>query len=424
MAGILSLRIQKKTFYFAFFALTLLFFGLNIPKLSTLSLYAAFFIVFVAWQGEVVNDMIVPTSFIGMFSVLYYLITYNYGFIDMKSAIKYPLLIVGSYSVGYSISQKNTPEWPNGLVWIVLAMTAGFILFSFLSVYSFLSSGHKATIMLYRSTPSFWVGGESINGPILGLFASLGLSLAPVLFLGTGEPFPGRRRLVLLIAAVTLLVGAGLYVNVSLQNRSPFVAMLLSFLLSAYYYFFIRRISSKHKARTVMSMILFLCVAAYLFVSSGYDYSRFSIVSRFETQGLETGRFDAWMYFLKALPDNLFGGRLVYLGGLRYVHNLWLDVAYDAGILPMIFLLVFHSMHIRNFRDVLRARLPLLVILVIVSVGVSFLVGFAVEPALQGSVIYFSASCFFLGLVRRLSTDVNLLSRQLIRGAVAAESSL
>jgi hypothetical protein len=37
---------------------------------------------------------------------------------------------------------------------------------------------------------------------------------------------------------------------------------------------------------------------------------------------------------------------------------------------------------------------------------VSFGVGLAVEPAIQGSTAYFAGSCFFLGLVRRLALDL------------------
>ncbi|VAX31506.1 hypothetical protein MNBD_NITROSPIRAE03-1042, partial [hydrothermal vent metagenome] len=123
---------------------------------------------------------------------------------------------------------------------------------------------------------------------------------------------------------------------------------------------------------------------------------------------LKTGRFDAWRDMLSSLPENLSGGRLVYLGGLGFVHNLWLDIAYDAGILPMIFLLIFHVMHLRSFIVVIRANLPLLLILIIVSFAASILVGFMVEPVMQGSVAYFSATCFFFGLVRRLYNDIRL----------------
>jgi len=401
-----QVKTARKGFY-VFSAVTLLVLGLNVPKVSVLAVLAALGVVFVRWKGDIVYGFPARCSLLLIFSLTYYVTMYFYDFKDLTDVIINPLFITSAYALGFSITRTNTPDWPSGLVWIVLAMVSGFVAFSFLSVYTAMSSGH-GTDILFRSAPNYWKASESINGPILGLFASLGLSLAPVLFLSTGEPFPGRRRLVLLIAAVSLLVGAGLYVNVSLQNRSPFVALLLSFLLSAYYYFFIRRISPKHKARTVMSMILFLCVAAYLFVSSGYDYSQFSLVGRFEVKGLETDRFGAWMYMLRALPDNLAGGRVVYIGNIDYVHDLWLDVVYDAGIIPVIFLLLFHALHVKSFADVFRADIPLLLALVILSVSVSFLVGFIGEPVLQGSVIYFSASCFLLGLVSRLSTDVKM----------------
>lgn len=403
MQVVVPMKTVRKSFY-VFSALTLIVLGLNVPRISVLAVLAALGVVLVRWRGDIVYGFLVRSSLLLIFSLTYYVIMYFYDFKDFTDVIINPLFITSSYALGFSINRSNTPDWPAGLVWIVLSMVSGFAVFSFLSVYTAMSSGHSTEIF-FRSAPNYWKGSESINGPILGLFASLGLSLAPVIFLRTGKPF----SLVLVIAAVSLLVGAGLYVNVSLQNRSPFIALILSFLLSAYYYFFIRKISPKYKTRTVLSMILFLCVAAYLFVSLGYDYSQFSLVSRFEVQGLETDRFDAWMYMLRALPDNLAGGRLAYIGNIDYVHNLWLDVVYDAGILPVIFLLLFHALHMKSFVDVVRADLPLLVILVILSISVSFLVGFIVEPVLQGSVIYFSASCFFLGLVSRLSGDIRMV---------------
>ncbi|MEC4686371.1 MAG: O-antigen ligase family protein [Nitrospirota bacterium] len=338
---------------------------------------------------------------------MYYLIIYKYGFIDLKSAIKLPLLIMGSYAAGYSISRKNTPAWPYGLVWIILSMVAGFVVFSFLSVYSIVSSGHNTEI-LSRSAPSFWTGGDSINGTLFGLFASLGLSLAPVLFLGRDQSL-SKRYSILIIIIISLLVVAGVYVNTALQNRSPFIALVLSFIASVFLYFFIKKQKLRHKIKTVFLISIFLGILFYLFFYAGQDYSQYSITTRFEEQGLETGRYEAWMYMLKALPENMGGGRLVYIGGLNYVHNLWLDIAYDAGILPMIFLLIFHVMHLRSFIAVIRAKLPLLLILIIVSVTVSVFVGFMVEPVMRGSVMYFSATCFFLGLVRRLSNDIKLV---------------
>ncbi len=389
---------------FAFFALALIALGLNIPKISTLIVFVAFFIILIAWRGKIINDLLVQVSLLGMFSVMYYLIIYKYGFIDFKSAIKNPLLIIASYSIGYSISEKNTLDWPYGLVWIILSMVAGFVVFSFLSVYSILSAGHNIEI-LSRSAPSFWKGGDPINGTLFGLFASLGICLAPVLFFGR-DHLLSKRHFILLLAVISLLVVAGVYVNTALQNRSPFIAVFLSFVFSGLLYFFVKKVNPRHKIKTILLIIIFWGILLYLFFYMGYDYSQYAVVNRFEVQGLETGRFDAWRDMLKSLPENLWGGRLVYLGGLAYAHNLWLDIAYDAGILPMIFLLIFHVMHLRSFIVVIRAKLPLLLILIIVSITVSIFVGFMVEPVMQGSVAYFAATCFFLGLVKRLDHDI------------------
>ncbi len=397
---------KKKIPKFVFFALAVFVFGLNIPKISLLIILALFFVGSITWRGKIINDLLVQTSLLGMFSIMYYLIIYNYGFTDLKSAIKLPLLIMGSYAAGYSISRENTPDWPYGLVWIILSIVAGFAVFSFLSVYSVLSSGHNTEI-LTRSAPSFWKGGNPINGPILGLFASLGLSLAPVLFFGREQSLR-KRHSILISVTIFFLFIAGSYTNIVLQNRSPFIALLLSFVVSAFIYFYIKKHKPRHKIKTFFFMSILGGVLFYLLFYGGFDYSQYSVVNRFEVQGLKTGRFDAWMYMIKALPANLSGGRLVYIGDLSYVHNLWLDIAYDAGILPVIFLLIFHAVHLRSFIAVIRSNLSLLLILIIVSITASLLVGFMVEPVMQGSEFYFPASCFFLGIVRRLSYDIRL----------------
>ncbi|NOZ25074.1 MAG: hypothetical protein GXO94_03150 [Nitrospirae bacterium] len=393
--------------FFVFSALILFVLGLNIPRVSVLAVPAALGVVFVRWRGEVVYDFLVRISVLLIFSLTYYVTMYFYDFKDLADVVISSLLITSSYALGFSLNRSNVPDWPYGFVWTVLAMVSGFAVFSFLSVYTAMSSGHVSDI-LFRSAPNFWVASEQINGPILGIFASLGLCLAPVLFFGSGE-FIGRHRSTLMTMAVSALVAAGVYVNLTLQNRSPFIALLLSFVGAGVLFFLVKRVSPGKKVKTIAYIVIFLGVLAYMFLYMGYDYSRYSLVSRFEVQGLETSRFDAWMYMLKALPTHLAGGRLVYIGGLEYVHNLWLDVIYDAGVLPVMFLLLFHALHVKSFVSVVRADLPTILVLVIVSVGVSFMVGFLIEPVLQGSVLYFSASCFFLGLLKRLSLDLRML---------------
>ena len=397
---------KKKIFRFAFLALAVFILGLTIPKISALAIFVVAFIIFMKWRGKIINDFLVQISLLGMFSLIYYLVIFFYGFIDLRFAIELPMLIMSSYAFGYSVSQKNTPNWPYGLAWIILSMVAGFVVFSSLSVYSIISSGYNIQI-LSRSASSFWTGGKPINAPILGIFGSLGICLAPVLFFGEMRLL-SKRHFILLLAVISLLVVAGVYVNTALQNRSPFIALVLSFMFSAFIYFFIKKHKLRYKTKTTFLIIIFWGILFYLLFYSGYDYSRYLIINRFEVQGFGTERYEIWADMIKALPTNLSGGRVAYIGGLSYVHNLWLDVAYDAGILPLFFLLLFHAIHFKSFIGVIRAELPLLLILIIVTIGVSIIVAFMVEPVIQGSEFYFGASCFFLGIVRRLSHDIRL----------------
>jgi len=92
--------------------------------------------------------------------------------------------------------------------------------------------------------------------------------------------------------------------------------------------------------------------------------------------------------------------------GMGFVHNLWLDVIWDAGIVPFVFLVAFHLKHALCFKNLVMSELSLLVILMVVGLGTSFFINFMQEPTMSASVPYFAASCFFLGLVLRMSQNL------------------
>jgi hypothetical protein len=93
----------------------------------------------------------------------------------------------------------------------------------------------------------------------------------------------------------------------------------------------------------------------------------------------------------------------MYLGNVDYAHNLWLDVSLDAGILPFIFLGIFHATHFLSIIYFLKSCENEYVKMICICIFNSFLLSFIAEPALQGSYIFFSISCFFFGFVRRLT---------------------
>ena len=404
----------KKHFKFVILLLIFFIFGLNIERVSRYVIFMFFYITLIKWNDINKKDFVIQSFLLFIFSFMYYLIIYDYGFIELRDAIKNVLMIQSCYTLGYSINRMNTYNWPYGLIWFVLSIVAGFVVFSFLSVNYYLANYGYNELVNRREAISFWtqVGGDPTNAPVFGLFASLGLCLAPLLFFGKDQLMK-KSHCFLIAIIVLLLFISGFYVNFILQNRSPFVALVLSFISSAFVYFFMKRSKLSYKVKTLFLIVIIFSIFYYLFVNNIYDYTKFSIIKRFEVMGLKTGRYEAWKYMIKVLLNftNISGGRIAYIGGLNYVHNLWLDIAYSAGILPLIFLLIFHTNHIKSFNTIVRARLPLPVIITILCVSISILVGFMVEPVMDASVTYFSATCFLFGLIRRLSFDIKFLEK-------------
>lgn len=401
----------KRSFKFAILLLILFVFGLNIPKISILILFVLFYYILIKWNDINRKDFVIQSFLLLMFSFMYYLIVYDYGFIALRDAIKNVLMIQSCYTLGYSINRRNVYNWPYDLIWVILSIVAGFVVFSFLCAYSNFFK-YNYNLLINRQAISFWLGGDS-GVTILGLFASLGLCLAPFLFFGKDHQSMEKGYSFLITITVLLLFIGGFFVNFILQNRTPFVALALSFIFSAFVYFFMKRSKLSYKIKTLFLIGIIFSISYYLFVNSTYDYTKFPIMMRFGALGLKTGRYDSWKYMIRALLNftNVSGGRIAYIGGLSYVHNLWLDVAYSAGILPLIFLLIFHVNHLKSFIIIIRARLPLPVIITILCVSISILVGFTVEPIMDASVTYFSATCFLFGLIRRFSYDIKLFGK-------------
>ena len=404
----------KKSFKFAILLLIFFIFGLNISRVSTYVIFVFFYITLIKWNDINKKDFVIQSFLLLMFSFMYYLILYDYGFIELKDAIINVLMIQSCYTLGYSINRMNTYNWPYGLIWVILSIVAGFVVLSFLFVY-FSFPIYSYNELLDREVIYFQIGGLTNAVGNFGAFTSLGLCLAPLLFFGKDQSMKKGYSFLITIIVLLLFIG-GFYVNFVLQNRSTFVALALSFISSAFVYFFIRRPKLSYKIKTLFLIGIIFSISYYLFVNNIYDYTKFPIMRRFEVLRLETDmgvRYEAYKYMIKALLNftNISGGRIVYIGGLNYVHNLWLDIAYSAGILPLIFLLIFHVNHLKSFITIIHARFSLPVTIAIVTVSISILVCFLTIPVMDASVPYFSATCFLLGLIRRLTFDIKLLEK-------------
>lgn len=393
-------------FTFAAISLTILIAGLNIPVISEyLLIFATLWLLF-RWLIDLrFTDAAFSSTFslLTLFAVSYYSFTYLHGFTGFNEGVKNVITIVGSYALGYSIHRGNSPLWPRGLLVPLFLMAAGFITFSYLCVQALVSTADIIQIA-ERVAINFWDGNE-INAPGLGANASLGMCLLPFVLFGK-DAEQKKLSFFLLALFISVLFAAGVYINAILQNRTPFLATGASLLFGTLVYLRRHKADRARATKYAASVFIIAGVVLYYLITT-LDLAQVNILARFTQERLESLRYEAWGTMLSSLHHSLLGGRTVQLGvDLNYVHNLWLDVIWDAGVVPFIFLALFHLKHAVCFKKILGSELPLLIVLAIVGLATSFFVNFMQEPTMSASAPYFAASCFFLGLVLRLSNEL------------------
>lgn len=391
--------IEHHRFYSLMTCLSIFIFALQVPRLMYLSVIFLLAIASVKWlESERMRaDFIL--SFICLFAFVYsyYSKTLYFGYTPIEIVIRYSLIICSMYIIGAAL-----PTNTNNATSLILALVFGFIFFSLLTTAKHYSAGDIFDTEYLKAAPNFWSGGDPINRPGLGALASLGMCLLPILLSPVVSIVDVRINKQILFLVISILIG--FYVNLLLANRAPFISVLIAFLVVFTYWYLIDMVSLK-KIIIILCSFALITYSIYIY----FDFENLYVASRLIDEGFSTaGRSDAWLLMLNNLLTETEGGHVVRLGGLSFVHNLWLDVAWDAGIYPFIFLIVFHALHIKPMLTILKNKSNVLASTVILCVFVSFFSNFMQEPTMAASGIYFAGSCFFLGIVNNLGRIYSL----------------
>ncbi|WP_183361792.1 hypothetical protein [Geomonas limicola] len=332
---------------------------------------------------------------LSLFSISYYTILLVHGFIEPFPAIQCVLAINLAYLIGFNSGDDTIASWPHGLCWVFLAMIMGPTIFSLLSTQTSLDY-YSSFETFDREIPGYWLDAGKITTTIFGTMTAPACCLLSVTLLGFKESSKTDKYKLMFFCGIFSLVG--IYVNLILQNRMPLVTMAFVIILAFVYYIF----TDRKNYRTVFyALSLFLISATVYYYFQDYIQD-FSIMNRFKEEKFDNPRYSAWFTMLSGGLFNVFGGRTADLGKLKYAHNLWLDVSYDAGIVPFLLLLGFYLAHCRSVFTVFRSNLPNLVTLFIFVIWASTLASYFFEPVIQASPIFFALNSFFFGVISRL----------------------
>jgi hypothetical protein len=329
-----------------------------------------------------------------LFAASFFTVTGAYGYYTVDNCAKWFAMIVGMYVLGYAAGLDR----PSTQLWKLLALAAGFATFAFLSVKNAIDSTSLLSVpeIVDREAADAWGQGVSVSGTGLGALGSLAMCLLPAAF---ARRAPGMSALLMAPwrVLVALLAALGFYVNIALQNRTPMIAFAGAVLATGVLLSYLQPSSAGRRLAALAVLVAFVVVALWSSEILEALSPEFGVARRFNERGVGTERYGAWFAVLGSLPQHPFGGRTADLGGLAYAHNVWLDVAVDAGVLAALLLLAFHVTHVGPIRRLLQGDVASPVRLAAIGLCVSFLATLLVEPAVQFSIMYFAASGYVLG---------------------------
>lgn len=423
------LEILKRTVKSLIYSLNLAFISLCIPVISILFVLVIpvifKFMGYLRRPKYVLNSPIIIISVISLllFTIFNYLEVYFHGLDDRTPiGIVIEILVINTlFLTSICLDFKKMPFFPFNIILPNIALSSGGVIFVFLSVakqtaWSF-STG--AIILQSRTVPSFWdVDAVSINGPSMDIFSYLGLSLIGIVISSILYFRPWKKinlaGFIFFIGAFSLVCMSS-YSSIALGARTPIIVFVVSIIATLVLIYLSNRYRFDEKKlffEGLIGLIIFFLGEFFLAELSRITdfFLAIGIGNRFVSQRLETSRYDAWLAAINQMWDFPWGGRKMDLLGNGYVHNIWLDQLYDAGILPMLLLLIFHLVQIPIMIRFFRLRLPIVVHVFVLCTLIAFFTAFLQAPVMQASYIYFAMSCFFFGSVARFTHDFDVMS--------------
>jgi hypothetical protein len=356
--------------------------------------------------------------------IINYYQLYSYGLDPEKGAGRLfieIITIILLFLMGICLDLKKMPFFPFNVFALNLSLFSGGIVWVFLSVAQYNRWGFSlASLMISeRKVPEFWKQADLVNGPSLDIYSYLGLSLVGLFIILVLPSLSIKKyRNPILITAIFILIFMSGYSSISLGARTPIIVFLSSIIATFTFGTFSKKRSQQSTLITIsfysFIFLVFLLIRDTLnqfLIELVNNLSGLNIGNRFISEGLETPRYIVWLEAIHQIPNYPWGGRSMIISE-NYVHNIWLDQLYDAGIWAMMFLLVFHLVQIPIFFQFFRLKLPVIIHVFTLCTLVAFMGAFVQAAVIQASYVYFGISCFFFASVGRLTLDFPRAKKQ------------
>lgn len=195
------------------------------------------------------------------------------------------------------------------------------------------------------------------------------------------------RRLVFLYMFVLAIVATTYFLN----RAGILISLVCFFLVSLYYS---RRKSS---LQVFLWVSILLVLTLYVLTIVGSDNIIAGYLLRNEDIGGTYSRFDLWKEGLSNLFVHPMGWTMY---DHNYCHNMWLDIARKAGLLPFSFMMIITVRTLKNIISLFKKSYSN-VSLVIISLYTCFILAMFEEPYLESAPVGFLLFFMLCGVLQR-----------------------
>lgn len=254
-----------------------------------------------------------------------------------------------------------------------------------------------------RQIPDFWVGNASLwQATNINGYTVFAIILSMICF------FQKKERKKILLAFI-LLVGS-LYLTLITAARTNLFLIVLIIISYVVLTLLLRQnfrfISRKHTLSKVFMAILGLILAQIVILNLDSLLRHLPLgafMERLNNRQLSIssdGRWEMWANVLQEIPTHFWGN----ITSVYAAHNIYLDVARESGVIPMILLLIFTIMLLVTAWKLLWDKRYPLDLRMLNGVLIFSLWGsFLIEPVMGAKPFVFISFCMVCGMQKELS---------------------
>lgn len=335
------------------------------------------------------------------FSFFYSIFQYFYGLSSYGTILLYLIYPCTLYSLGYIVTNGELKKIYRYLLIIIVSFTS----YGYFSVLKTLLTygGMTAAVNEFggqRLVIDLW-GNNLISATGINTLLSFGLAMLPVAFLNDQKDSYSKN--IRSIAFLCFLFST--YSIIQVGNRTGIIIIMLTFITTLT---LVNKMNLKKFLKFVLGLITFFITKNFYdsnILGLKDEVKSSLLYARLQSADLSSDpRFNTWKITFRGMFHNPMGGKKTPIP-LKYSHNLWLDVGYEGGVIPFLFLVILTLIAFLSLFKFCKLNTPVLLKGILISLFVASISTFMVEPVIQGWFTYFNIFCFILGMVQRISSE-------------------